>query len=466
MLPLLQKNVFCCVLVFIFGLGLGSQPQLQAADTSCSFGFAKTDITPEEPLRLSGYGNRAEVYEGIDEPLYIRAIAIQTPDQKICSLVSLDSIGFAASFIDRIAQQLKQKYGMNRDQLMVCSTHSHTSPQPVEGLSNIFSTPMTQAEQQAAQKYWNRVEAHVVKTVGDAIQDLQPGTLSLVTGKVGFAQNRRVLKDGKWTGFGVNPDGPVDHSLPVLKITDEAGKLRGLIFNYACHCTTFGSDYNRLNGDWAGYAAKYIEEQNGDIVAVCTIGCGADQNPIRGKKDVAKDLAVGHGRAIALEVNRLLKQPAQKLTAELKTAFGFANLPIDAPLESALKQALEHPRPQVRQHAKNMLAIIKTAGELPRTYPAPVQVWKFGNQLTMVFLGGEVVVDYALRLKKEVKSENVWVTAYANDVFGYVASERMRDEGGYEYDFSMIYYNQPGPWAKGTEELLIHRIHQLVKQAR
>ncbi|MCA9014758.1 MAG: hypothetical protein KDA77_05430, partial [Planctomycetaceae bacterium] len=161
-----------------------------------------------------------------------------------------------------------------------------------------------------------------------------------------------------------------------------------------------------------------------------------------------------------------LKQPAQELTADLQTAFGFADLPFDAPLESALKQALEHTRPQVRQHAKNMLAIIKTAGELPETYPAPVQVWKFGNQLTMIFLGGEVVVDYALRLKKEVKSDAVWVTAYANDVFGYVASERMRAEGGYEYVFSMIYYNQPGPWAKGTEEILIRRIHELVKQAR
>ena len=464
MLSLMQKRVLCCVLVLVSGIGFASQ--LQAADAPYSFGFAKTDITPEVPLRLSGYGSRAEVFEGIDEPLYIRAIAIQTPDQKICSLVSLDSIGFAASFIERIAQQLKKKYGMNRDQLVVCSTHSHTSPQPVEGLSNIFSTPITKSEQQAAQKYWNDVEARVVKTVDAAIQNLRPGKMSIVTGKVGFAQNRRVLKDGKWTGFGVNPDGPIDHSLPVLKVTDEAGKLRGLIFNYACHCTTFGGDYNRLNGDWAGYAAKYIEEQHGDIVAVCTIGCGADQNPVRGKKDVAKDLAIGHGRAIALEVNRLLKQPAQELKADLKTAFGFADLPFDAPLESALKQALEHPRRQVRQHAKNMLAIIKTAGELPKTYPAPVQVWKFGNQLTMVFLGGEVVVDYVLRLKQEIKSENVWATAYANDVFGYVASERMREEGGYEYDFSMIYYNQPGPWAKGTEEILIHRIHELVKQAR
>lgn len=437
----------------------------EAADSGYAYGFAKTEITPEAPLRLSGYGNRDTVYESVDEPLYVRAIAIQSPQKKICALVSLDSIGFAGTFTDRIARQVQQKYGLNRDQLVICSTHSHTTPQPIEGLSNIFSTPMTEAQTEMAQNYWNKVEQRIVGTVGRAIKDLQPGTMALVTGEVGFAQNRRVLKNGKWTGFGVNPDGPVDHSLPVLKVTDAKGKLRGLVFNYACHCTTFGSDYNCLNGDWAGYASKYIEEKHGNIVAVCTIGCGADQNPVRGKKDVAKDLAIGHGRAIAVEVDRLLAQSAQPITASLGTAYGKARLPFEAPTKEELKTALDHQRPQVRQHAANMLKHFEEHGHLPKNYPAPVQVWKFGKQLTMVFLGGEVVVDYALRLKQELKSDAVWVTAYANDVFGYVASERMRSEGGYEVDFSMIYYNQPGRWAHGTEDILINRIHELVKQA-
>lgn len=453
-------------MLFLFmGLCFYTQGTLTAAENEFSFGFAKTEITPEVPLRLSGYGNRAVVYEGIDEPLYIRAVAIKSSDKKIYSLVSIDSIGFAGTFIERVARQVKKKYGMTREQLVVCSTHSHTAPHPVEGLSNIFSTAMTSDEKQASQKYWDSIETQIVQTIAKAIQDLSPGKMSVSSGKVGFAQNRRVLKNGKWTGFGVNPKGPVDHSLPVIKITDEAGKLRGLLFNYACHCTTFGSDYNRLNGDWAGYAAKYIEEQYGDITAICTIGCGADQNPIRGNKNVAKDLAIGHGRAIAVEVSRLLKQPMQEINSPVKTSYGVANLPIDRPTEAELKNALGNKREQVKKHAENMLAIYKQKGQLPKTYPAPVQVWKFGNQLTMIFLGGEVVVDYALRLKKEIKSDLIWVTAYANDIFGYVASERMRTEGGYEYDFSMIYYNQPGPWAKGTEEILMRRIHELVKEA-
>ena len=94
-----------------------------------------------------------------------------------------------------------------------------------------------------------------------------------------------------------------------------------------------------------------------------------------------------------------------------------------------------------------MLAVWDRTGRLPETYPMPIETWKFGDQLTMVFLGGEVTVDYAVRLKKEIDTKFLWVTAYANDVFAYVASDRVRHEGGYEADFSMIFYNQPGPWA-------------------
>ena len=42
---------------------------------------------------------------------------------------------------------------------------------------------------------------------------------------------------------------------------------------------------------------------------------------------------------------------------------------------------------------------------MPATYPVPIQTWQFGDQLTMIFLGGEVVSEYALRLKRELPSQ-------------------------------------------------------------
>ena len=92
----------------------------------------------------------------------------------------------------------------------------------------------------------------------------------------------------------------------------------------------------------------------------------------------------------------------------------------------------------------------------------PVQVWSFGDQLAIVFLGGEVVVDYSLRIKREFIKEKIWVTAYSNDVSTYIASKRLFAEGGYEVDGSMPYYNHPSRLTEDTEERILKAVHELM----
>lgn len=438
------------------------------------FGLSKVDITPQVPLRLSGYGNRDRPSEGIDESLQVRAMAMshQTAEQPgaVHVLVSVDTIGFPGVLTKAIHEQVEARHGIPRSRFVICCTHSHTAPHVGRGLTNLFNTPLTAAEEAATNAYTDLLAEQVLQAVTQAIENLQPGRLFVDQGTATFARNRRVLRDGIWTGFGENPEGPVDHTLPILRITDLEGKqTRGIVFNYACHCTTFGGDYNRVNGDWAGYAAKYLEETYPDAVALCTIGCGADANPERVSAR-ALEIAQAQGREIAEEVERLItERPA---TSELKSApqanYGYAGLPIDRPSDQTLQENLQSTRPQVRHHAEVMIETKRRMGRLPETYPMPIQVWRFGDEFTMVFLGGEVCVDYALRLQRELPewapglaANRVWVTAYANDVFAYVAPERMRAEAGYEVDFSMIYYLQPGRWSSGTEEVIIRRVREL-----
>lgn len=431
-----------------------------AAAEPMQFGFSKVDVTPGEPLRLSGYGSRSKPFEGIDQKLWTRTMALMTADNRVHVLVSVDSIGFPGVLVTAIAQRLEKEHGIPRERFVLCSTHSHATPVLAYGLQNIFTTPLTTDEEAKTKVYTDTLADRVVQGVAKAIKDLAPGQLLRGEGKLGFAANRRVLKDGMWTGFGVNKDGPVDHTLPVLKVVDPQGKVRGAVFNYACHATTLGPDYNRVNGDWPDIAAEYLEEQNAGAVVLSVIGCGADANPEpRGKAE----MAVPHGRAAALAVKQVLDGPLQKVTADPVASFGYAGLPLDRPSVAELTLRLTDKTPQVARHAATMLDVFKRMGRLPETYPMPVQSWRFGDDLTMIFLGEEVVVDYARRLKREIKAGALWITAYANDVSSYVASERIRHEGGYEVDRSMIYYNQPGPWAEGTEEVLIRRVHEVLK---
>ena len=109
-----------------------------------------------------------------------------------------------------------------------------------------------------------------------------------------------------------------------------------------------------------------------------------------------------------------------------------------------------------------MLEHLDKNGAIPSDVDYPLTVWKFGNELAMVFLAGEVVVDYSLRLKRELDSERLWITAWANDMPGYIPSRRVLVEGGYEAEFSQIYYGKPGPYATQVEDTLVHAVKELV----
>src|SRR5690606_21367943 len=100
------------------------------------------------------------------------------------------------------------------------------------------------------------------------------------------------------------------------------------------------------------------------------------------------------------------------------------------------------------------------ASGIPATHDYPVQVWRLGDEITFAALGGETVVDYALRLKAELGA-NTWVAGYSNDVMAYIPSERVRQEGGYEGATSMIPYTLPAPWAPGLEDRIVAAVKSL-----
>jgi putative membrane-bound dehydrogenase-like protein len=439
---------------------MGATSDLAARD-GWQAGFARVDATPTEPVRMAGYGNRDRPSEGVDTPLYVRAAALKRGEDPAHVLVSVDTIGLPGSMVQELTRQLAQRHGLSRQQIVVASTHTHSGPDLVSELSNIFSVALTESEIAAGKRYRKRLMSAIVAAVDQALQSLAPAQLAFGSGEVGFAANRRIVQDGRWTGFGVEPSGPVDHSVPVLRICGEDGKVRGVVFNYACHCTTLDGNYYRINGDWAGYAAADLEAAYPGSVALSTIGCGADANPNpRGSREMSEL----HGHALSQVVMRIVAGETTPVNEPLVATFGYAGLSFDLPTIEELRRRSDDTSPQVRRHAAHFQEVFQRDGRLPATYPVPIQAWQFGDQLTMVFLGGEVVADYALRLKRELPSKRLWVTAYANDVLGYIASERIRAEGGYEYDASGVFYNLPGPWAAGTEDLLIRRIRELLER--
>ncbi len=277
-----------------------------------------------------------------------------------------------------------------------------------------------------------------------------------------FAINRRRLKDGKWAGFGRVPDGPVDHAFPTLQVRNPDGSLRAVVGNYACHCTTYGGRFNRIHGDWAGSAVRQIEARHPGSTAFISIGCGGDANPDPSGQVKGNGVVNRHGKAVADEVDRLLSADRVSLTEPPVCRLRRIDLPLDhVPTRKELQGRLKG-RKRPAFFARILLDRLDTGEKLAASFPYPVQTWTFGDDLAMVFLAGEVLVDYSHRLKRELAGDRLWITAYANDAPGYIASRRVIQEGGYEVDDSMNNYQKPARLALDAEDRIVEAVKELL----
>lgn len=466
----MRIRTLASALALLFGIGLGLAPgsaarppggaNVPSNDQLIPVGTAQTEITPSEPIRLAGYGSREHESEGVVQPLHAKALAIGSDGSGPVLLITTDLIGVSSALTERLAQRLAHRASLERERLTLTVTHTHTGPMVSGVLPYIFGEPIPPSHQKRIDAYTSRLLDELEKLAVEALAARRPAVLAWGRGSAGFAVNRRVVEEGRWTGFGIDPDGAVDLDLPVLVARSPEGNLRAVLLSYACHNTTLGPDFNRIHGDWAGEAQSLIAERHPEATVLVATGAGGDANPQpRGELSHVHI----HGRTIAAEVEHLIEDGLRPLgdppTARLRT--------IDLPLRNVPS------REELRERAKregaeglyaaSLLDSLEPGEPVPdRIADYPVQVWTFGDELAMIFLGGEVVADYALRLERELAEKRIWVSAYANAVPGYVASERMIAEGGYEVVESMHFYGIPAPLDPAVEDQIVRTVRELI----
>ena len=428
-------------------------------------GAATIDITPDRSLWMAGFAARTEPSQGVALALHAKALALKCGNQPTAVLITTDLLGVTARMTDRVASLVQRRHHLRRADILFNASHTHCGPVVDEQLSVAYGLTSTQLAD--IQAYTTQLENKLAAVIGNAVSRLAPAHLSYASDEADFAANRR-------TTF--VPLGPVDHTVHVLRIDGVDRALKAVVFGYACHNTTLPATIVQYHGDYAGVAQATLEQRHPGVTAMFVAGCGADANPMpRG----TIELVNAHGTSLANSVDRALKSSAP-VAAALRTSYGTVELPFaDEAARARWHRQLKIDAIYLDRHAAAMKQSIDRDGRLPATQRDPVQVWEFGSVaetgsrtmaadstsgggFRLVALGGEVVVDYALRLAREYPARRMWVAGYSNDVFGYVPSLRVLREGGYEGADAMIYYARPGPFNEQVEELIIAKVHQLI----
>jgi neutral ceramidase len=448
-------------IVFVAALATGQDPSVEkqpAITTKFQVGVGRTNITPTEPMWMAGYASRTTPWEEVLMDIWAKAMLVRDSDGNSLLLITLDLVGIDQGLGDQICKKIEQKYGLQRSQIAIATSHTHSGPVVGMNLRAMHFYQLSADEQKKISNYSLALVGHIESAVDSAFSSLKPVQLRSGRGETSFATNRRNNPEPQVPNLRAEGTlaGPVDHSVPVLAAYDSSDKPIAIVFGYGCHSTVLS--HNKISGDYPGYAQAELEKAYPGAVALFWAGCGADVNPLPRR---TVELAEFYGHQLAMAVKSVL------LTHKLETVEGpvshqFKHVPLKLaalPSREELEKQLQSSNKYEGMRAKLFLEQIDAGRPLSPTYDFPVQTWQFSVGPEWIFLGGETVVDFSLRIASERPKNRTWVTSYANDVMAYIPSERVLREGGYEGESSMIYYGLPSVWKAGVEQAIMDEVH-------
>lgn len=426
-------------------------------------GVSRVDITPTEPVWLSGFASRnrtAEATTPLDPaiPLYARVFSLRprhlpTARASPLVIVALDLIGLDRAFSDRVQLAAAKRHGLEPGSLHLITSHTHSGP--VVGRNLAPLVPDDPKEWEKIEHYADFLFSRILAAIAAALRErsLVLAAGRFATGEANLAVNRRQVKESEYNGL---RRGDTDDAVPVMWFTRQSGDIMVGLFGYAAHATVLTSSY-RYSGDYPSLTSDALERRYPGSRWLFLPGCGGDQNMYpRGTVIEAKKHALSLRRIVSTTMYRQFTTlQSETLSVRSKT--------VALPFEKVrnrkdLRELQRSGRIVDRRAATELLRNVPMGGMTEDTYNYPVATANIGG-IQLAFLGGEPTVGFCHAIRKLGFD---WVVGYCDDVMGYVATDKARQEGGREgSERAALYYGLPAAWRVGIDQTIIHAVREL-----
>ena len=401
-------------------------------------GAAIIDITPTPGLLMSGFAARSLPAKGAHDALTARAVVVGDT-----AVVEADVIGIDAGMSARI----RRRCLLPADNVVVAALHNHGGPVSMAGRLSLVSDPA----------YLERLEDACVAAIDKAAAARRPAKITVGQGSdPGMARNRR------------HPDGPVDASLPLLRIRGEDGTMIAVVTAYACHPVVLAADNLLWTADYPHFVRQSLEEAYPGAIALFMTGCVGDTNTghsahasitLTAAPDRTYEAAKHIGRKIAAAALPAGERPiADNISARNGTVMlGFERRETEPP--ETLEKVWRDEALTAEPARKNLLGYWvdwakRVAPTVPKPLAARVTVLNWGG-VPVVALPGEIFTETALSIRAALRPERpAFVIGFADDNPGYIPPISEFQHGGYEVDEAHRYYGQPMTFAPGSAEAL------------
>lgn len=381
-------------------------PQPAHADLRAA--AVKVDITPQTSQWLLGY--QARQSDGVHDRIYHRVLALDAAGTPFY-LISTDVCLFSPNFHDAVMRELQARTGIDPAHVWWSVTHTHAAPEI--GPPDMYKTLLGRSDHEWDREYTAFATDALIDAVKTARSQLQPARLSLATTTANANINRRARDvDGK-ISLGLNPDGPVDRQVNLIRLQRPDGSPIALVINYAMHGTVMSGQNLKISGDAPGVVAAYVEEQLGGIVLYVN-GAAGNIAPIY---SVYADASSGHlSQFRVLLGDRVITAARTMPPGTDRVAIRFGQHIV----ETARREDLAWP---------DELSAYATADRQRITLPLRFMAI---NDTVIWSAPVEMFCDIAMAVRERSPFKQTFYFGYTNGWFGYLPTAKAFEEGGYE----------------------------------
>lgn len=410
------------------------------------FGVAKDIITPYRKSPMSGYSSYYnQSFQGIHDDLYVRAVLMDDGKRQIV-LISVDLLFHDYELSRTVKAYAFEKYGIPPAGVVISYTHTHGGPS-VRGYED---------ETQYSPDYEQFLLSRIQTCLDRVMVNPFAGTIGYGAVSGDWNVNRRGRLNGKIANR-PNPDGPKDDQVPLLKICDQQGHMKVLLFSYACHPVTV-KDELWISSDFPGRVCQLLESDCFGATAIFFQGAGGNARPkitVQGSVFVKRTFAEMDemSRSIANRIRQTFYQDAAYASIELNLAASefWIDLLID-PLPKERFEAVIHNEragsPGYRNIARRLLERYDEAAELLKL---PAGVIRLSEDLYIACMGGEPCYEVKQKLEAVFAGKRLLFIGYL-DASAYIPDDSIIEEGGYEADGSAIEYGLKGSFQTGIDK--------------
>jgi neutral ceramidase len=391
-------------LAFVLAAGVRAQTLRAAA--------AKAEITPTNTQWLLGYGARQST--GVHDPLFHRVLVLDNGGTTFV-LAATDLCLVSPAFYDEVAAELQSETGIDRSHFWWLFTHTHSAPET--GPPGLARSMMPERyTHDFDHTYAEQVKRSLIDAVKQAKGSLKPARLSVTTGWSSANINRRGRDPEGHISLGMNPDGPVDRQIGILRLAGMDDTLIAVVANYAMHGTALGSSNLLISGDAPGVVTAYVEEKLGAPMLYVN-GAAGDIAPIYSTQSMSgahlPEFKVMLGDRI-LAIIRSLGPGASEVRIE------------------AGEKVVETPLRKDFRWDEDLRSYLRVASPDLTMIRLPVRFVTLGREVVLWAAPLELFCEIAMDVRKRSPFPFTFYYGYANGWLGYLPTRIAFAEGGYE----------------------------------